>query len=467
MPTQPDHRTVLFIAAAFPPLNSSGTARSAKFVKYLSRFGWRPVVVTVDWEQDSLGNPLDHTLMREIPEDVPVYRSKFFNPAVSLGRVWLSLRSQPDGTSETGAEVRTYSEIQSDEGNRHGRLYRALRRFYHFTIGPAGDELFYWSLKLLPTSLKIARHHRVAAVYVSVSPWTAAILGVLLKHVLRRPLIVDFRDYWTMWAVKGVDPIRDQLNARIERWILRQADRIICVHHAMAADFEMLEPACAGKCRVITNGYDVEDFSGTAFSLSSHGQTEVCPTLLTHTGIAWGDAALPLLQALSQLKREDTGHRLCVNFIGGLPASSLRFINDQQLEDLVHVQKRVPHHEAIERMREADVLLLLIVGNEGGRKWYPGKLFEYMYARRPVLAVAPEGIAARLIHEAGIGLAVAPHETERLTKVLKDIAADVAAFREQYFHPKESVIEQFDRVTLTRKLASVFDEVCLSLDVRA
>jgi glycosyltransferase involved in cell wall biosynthesis len=300
----------------------------------------------------------------------------------------------------------------------------------------------------------------VEAVYVSVSPWTTAVLGVLLKHVLRRPLIVDFRDYWTMWAVKGVDPIRDQLNAYVERWILREADRLICVHQAMADDFEALAPACAGKCRVITNGYDVEDFRGTDFSLSVRGQTSVCPTLLTHTGIAWGDAAIPLLQALSQLKRENAGHRLRVSFVGGLPASSLTFIKDHQLKGLVHVQKRVPHHEAIERMREADVLLLLIVGNEGGRKWYPGKLFEYMYVRRPVLAVAPEGIATRLIHDAGIGLAVAPHETERLTQALKDIAADVAAFREQYFHPKESVIEQFDRVTLTRKLASVLDEVC-------
>jgi glycosyltransferase involved in cell wall biosynthesis len=263
-----------------------------------------------------------------------------------------------------------------------------------------------------------------------------------------------------MWAVKGVDPIRDQLNAYVERWILREADRLICVHQAMADDFEALAPACAGKCRVITNGYDVEDFRGTDFSLSVRGQTSVCPTLLTHTGIAWGDAAIPLLQALSQLKRENAGHRLRVSFVGGLPASSLTFIKDHQLKGLVHVQKRVPHHEAIERMREADVLLLLIVGNEGGRKWYPGKLFEYMYVRRPVLAVAPEGIATRLIHDAGIGLAVAPHETERLTQALKDIAADVAAFREQYFHPKESVIEQFDRVTLTRKLASVLDEVC-------
>lgn len=467
MPNRIGDRAVLFIAAAFPPLNSSGTARSAKFVKYLDRFGWRPVVVTMDWEQDSLGNPLDHALMRDIPAAVPVYRSKFFNPAVSLGRVWSSLRSQPDRTPETWAEVRTYSEIQSDEGNRHGRLYRALRRLYHFTIGPVGDELFYWSLKLLPTCLKIARRHRVAAVYVSVSPWTAAILGVLLKHVWRRPLIVDFRDYWTMWAVKGVDPLRDPLNARVERWILRQADRIICVHHAMADDFERLEPACAGKCRVITNGYDVEDFGGTDFSLSSREQTEVCSSLLTHTGIAWGDAALPLLQALSQLKRENTGHHLRVNFIGGLPASSLRFIQDHQLQDLVYVQKRVPHQEAIERMREADILLLLIVGNEGGRKWYPGKLFEYMYVRRPVLAVAPEGIATQLIQDAGLGLAVAPHETERLTQVLTDIAADVAAFREQYFHPQESVIQQFDRVTLTRKLASVLDEVCPSFDVSA
>jgi len=33
-------RRVLFIAYSYPPINTSGVYRSAKFVKYLPQFGW-------------------------------------------------------------------------------------------------------------------------------------------------------------------------------------------------------------------------------------------------------------------------------------------------------------------------------------------------------------------------------------------------------------------------------------------
>jgi glycosyltransferase involved in cell wall biosynthesis len=238
--------------------------------------------------------------------------------------------------------------------------------------------------------------------------------------------------------------------------VLREADRIVCVHQAMADDLEALEPACVGKCRVITNGYDAEDFSA-AWREIQPLDTGVCQ--LTHTGMAWGDAAMPLLRALNELKTTPIAHRLRVSFVGGLPPSSLQFIKDDQLDEVVDVQPRAPHQEALERMRQAHILLLLLVSNEGGRKWYPGKLFEYMVAGRPVLAVAPEGIATRLIRTVGIGLTVEPHETLRLVETLVEIATDVASFRKQHYHPNEAAIAQFNREALTQKLASVLDEV--------
>jgi hypothetical protein len=77
------------------------------------------------------------------------------------------------------------------------------------------------------------------------------------------------------------------------------------------------------------------------------------------------------------------------------------------------------------------------------------------------LAIAPEGITTNLIHDAGVGVSVEPHDTDQLIKVLREIANDAAAFYRRYYDPKEHVIAQFDRIALTRKLASVLDEVCV------
>jgi glycosyltransferase involved in cell wall biosynthesis len=451
-------RKLLFIALDFPPLNSSGTYRNAKFVKYLSQFGWQPVVVTLDWSSARVDDPLDDSLLQDIPQHVPIIRLPHFNPIFRWHHLLARYRPRSEGRSESV----TLSEV-TDDSRPRGRLYKLARSAYHGALIPVGDVFFYWSFRMLPRCVELARQHKVSAIFVSVSPWTAAILGVMLKRLLRLPLIVDFRDYWTMWAVKETRPIRDRLDARVERWILRRADRIICVHQAMADDFESLEPACAGRCRVITNGYDVEDFPPLPPNECSSG-LDADIGQLTHTGIAWGDAALPLLRALAQLKREGMKKSLRVNFIGGLPSSNLQFITDHQLGEIVQVRSRVSHHEAIQRMRQADVLLLLIVGNEGGRKWYPGKLFEYMHAGRPVLAVAPEGIATQLINEVGIGVAVAPHDAEQIVNVLAEIVADPSAFCQKYYHPAPAAIAQFNRIALTQTLASVLDEVSPSIE---
>lgn len=452
-------RRLLYIALDFPPLNSSGTYRNAKFVKYLGRFGWQPVVVTLDWHQAETDDPLDETLLKEIPTDTPIIRYAPYHPLTSLARRLARNHHQ----RPLPAEARLRTEVTSDEQPR-SRLYRAARSAYHAALAPIGDAFFYWSLRALSRCIEAAAQHRVEAIYVSVSPWTLGILGVLLQGVLRLPLIVDFRDYWTMWAVKQARPFRDRLDASVERWMLRHADRIICVHQAMADDFQTLEPRCQGKCRVITNGYDVDDFRDLqhhAVVLHDHHEPHSHSRVvqLTHTGIAWGDAAQPLLDALIELRRQTGRPNLHVNFVGGLPPSKWQFIHEHQLDGLVHVQKRVSHHEAIRQMLAADVLLLLLVGSEGGRKWYPGKLFEYLYAGRPVLAVAPEGIATALIRQAGVGLVVEPQDTDRLRSVLADIAADVNLFRQTYYHPDQRFIEQFNRITLTQALAAVLNEV--------
>ncbi|RMG48493.1 MAG: glycosyltransferase [Acidobacteria bacterium] len=443
-------RALLYIALDFPPLNSSGTYRNAKFVKYLPRFGWQPVVVTLDWHRERGENPLDAALLEDIPKQTPILRLPPFNPAVTLHR--LIRRRQPEFRDGTA----TLTEIAPDRRPRH-LVYRLTRSLFHAALAPLGDVFFYWNFRALPACLRWARRHRVEAVFVSLSPWTTALLGLMLKRKLGRPLIVDFRDYWTMWAVKGEPTLRDRLDAHVERWILRRADRLICVHHAMARDFQALEPRCTGKCRVITNGYDPDDFPRLD-SIPAPSANPPAPLRLVHAGLVWGDAARPLLEALARLESDLRKH-LRVTFVGGLPPSQIAFVKRHRLDDCVRMEPRVPHRQAIERMCQADLLLLLIVDNEGGRKWYPGKLFEYMYAHRPILAIAPRGIATQLIREAGVGWAVEPQDIDGLTRLLKRLVTERSAVH-GYYHPREDVIARFHRLRLAEALASILDELC-------
>lgn len=445
-------RPVLFIALAFPPQNSSGTFRSVKFVKYLGEFGWEPIVITLDWACVLAPQERDEGLLDDVPPDLPVYRLAPFNPVRALGE---RVRRKLPVVSPSGGEVGpvTYSEVWNEEPPRSWG-YRLLRALYHFGLAPLGDEHFYWIWRALPTCARIARRHQVEAIFVSVSPWTSAMLGVWLKRWLHRPLVLDFRDYWTLWPIKARRPVRDRLDAWAERWVVRAADRLICVHEAMAEDFARLVPETAARSAVIPNGYDAEDFR-TIARVSPEAGT---PTTLVHAGMVWGDAAAPLLDAVAWLK-EQAPASWRVHFVGGLPPSNLRFVRERGLQEVVAIEPRTTHREALARMVAADVLILLITSHEGGKKWLPGKLFEYMAAGRPILAVTPSGLASALIEEAGVGTSVDPRERERLRALLRDAALDPEGFARQFYRPQEAVIRRYERRALTRRLAEILEEI--------
>ncbi len=460
-------RRVLFIALAFPPQNSSGTFRSTKFVKYLGAFGWEPVVITLDWERVLAPEERDETLLDDLPPELPLYRLAPFNPVHALGRRLRRIVSaSPSGAEEAAV---TYSELADERVPRAG-WYRALRTLYHFSLAPVGDEHFYWALRAFPTCVRIARRHAVDVIFVSASPWTSTLLGVWLKRWLHRPLVVDFRDYWTLWPIKARRRVRDRLDAMVERWVLRSADRIICVHEAMVEDFARLVPEAAARCVTITNGYDAEDFlriarafvPGTASDLPTAGDPHRprSQTTLAHTGMVWGDAAAALLEAVAWLKAHTPSPPSWrVRCVGGLPPSNMRFIREHGLCDVVTVEPRTRHRDALAVMVTSDILLLLLPNHEGGRKWYPGKLFEYMAAGRPVLALAPSGLASALIAEAGIGVSVEPRERERVRVLLRWAALDPEGFARQFYHPQMEVIRRYERRELTRHLAETLEDV--------
>ncbi len=454
-------RRVLFIALAFPPQNSSGTFRSTKFVKYLGAFGWEPVVITLDWERVLAPWERDETLLEDLPPELPIYRLAPFNPVHALGRRLRRIFSaSPSGVEEAAI---THSELAEERVPRAG-WYRALRTLYHFSLAPVGDEHFYWAVRAFPACVRIARRHAVDVIFVSASPWTSAVLGVWLKRWLGRPLVVDFRDYWTLWPIKARRRIRDRLDATVERWVLRSADRIICVHEAMVEDFARLVPEVATRCVTITNGYDAEDFRRIARAFAPgtaggpHGQRS--QTTLAHTGMVWGDAAAALLEAVAWLKAHTPSPPSWrVRFVGGLPPSNVRFIREQGLRDVVTVEPRTRHPDALAVMVTSDILLLLLPSHEGGRKWYPGKLFEYMAAGRPVLAIAPSGLASALIAEAGIGVSVEPGEREHVRALLRWAALDPDGFAHQFYHPQMEVIRRYERRELTHHLAETLEDV--------
>jgi glycosyltransferase involved in cell wall biosynthesis len=202
----------------------------------------------------------------------------------------------------------------------------------------------------------------------------------------------------------------------------------------------------------VSNGFDPADFAGEIPPLE--------PGVLAHVGIAWEQSPHPVLKALADLRDSDAlpdGFR--VRFVGGLPPSSFHMVTDLGLENTVEVRPRVAHASAVTAMRSAGCLLLLLVGSQAGGRWYPAKMFEYMASGRPILCVAPEGIAADLVRESGCGVALTPEDHEGLKSTLSGLASDPIAFATRHHRPRKEVIEEFDRRSQAGRLATLLDSL--------
>ncbi len=439
-------RRVLVLAEGFPPLGGSGVQRTTKFVKYLPESGWRCAVLTGDPERDRPGE-LDRSLLAEIPADTLVRRLPFWNPAAALFRRLAPRRS---GGPATFNSLATPTEASIPDGA--GALRRAFRTVRSFLVAPVADGLWYWNRRARGAALAFCREVGASVIYVSGSPFSSMLLGLWLKRRTGLPLVVDFRDPWTLFHPELAHGLRFRLNRHFERQVLVGADAVICNHEPMRADFERIEPRCRGRCTVITNGFDPADFAGPAPAVE--------PGVLAHVGLAWEDSPHPVLRALGALRsRGGLPPAFRLRFLGGLPPSSLDLVGRLGLGDAVAVEARTSHSEATAAMRSAGCLLLLLVGSQAGGKWYPGKLFEYLAAGRPTLCISPPGIAADLVRESGCGVTLGPGDSAGIEKTLAEIAADPVAFAARVFRPRPEVIARFDRRKQAAQLAAILDRV--------
>lgn len=422
---------VLIIAHDFPPIASSGSFRPAKFVKYLPDWGWQPYVLATDRVPGLTDDPI---LMKDIPPTVDVWRvpSAHLTPLDRLESVMRrSLRHEKGTSLLRRLAVAPFSVIQD----------------------PPVDKEIYWALRLIPLALRIIREKKIDVIFTTSPPWSALLTGLMLRALTGLPWVADMRDPWTTEEVRYTMPgWRRAVDSRLERFCLSRANAIIGVNEKWAADLSRIigENGQGSRVRVITNGHDLDDFA----QLGSRSAEKACARLqLVHFGSLYEGGLVPLLNALGCMDPR-VMERLCFDLVGYVHPNDLLSLQASPAGHLFsHHPTRISHHEALARMHSADVLLLLLSFD-----YYPGKIFEYMRVGRPVLALAPNGIAAQLVRTSGIGHVVENTDAGNVAAVLEEIALDYQTFVSRHYHPDLSVIKQFDRRQLAGKLAEILKE---------
>jgi len=375
----------LLVTMYFPPAGGGGVQRPLKLAQYLPALGIETHVLAPD---DPKWVHSDPDL--RIPTHAWVHRVRYLGPRA----------------------MKPAEELRAAEGFERALLQAQVtaRRLL------VPDASVTWNLTAIPAAIRIAKSEGIDAVITTSPPGSVHFVGAAVKKATGAHWVADLRDPLVANPHRRADSFgtkaRQAAAEQVARLVARHADAIACVSDAIAEEVRGLD--ARGIVRTISNGCDFDDFAGLEYHPGERLR-------VTHAGSFFGRRdPRPFLQAL-----KDSGLDVVARFVGDFRASDREWAEALELGDRLQLIDYLPRVESLRCQRDSEALLLLVPDADGrGRGVLSGKVYEYLAAGRPILAVVPpDGAAAELVRETGAGVVVAPNDQRGIRAALEDLHA--------------------------------------------
>ena len=436
---------VLVISYLYPPSEEMGAQACAQIARYLPDYGWTPIVLTVRQPHPDRGRQAEGIRRgTEIRTAVLPHPFAMYRALRSWGR---------------SIQVEPVDEGLPDESRRRSRL-----RYWALSLLAVPDAFTGWIPAAVLAGWRAIRRHRVEHLISSGPPWTSHLVGLMLARLSGLPWTAHFRDPWVMSRVemarfKPVSAQSRRLEAALERMVVTRADTVVCVTEEHAALLRRVHAQTdASKFVTIPNGFDGvewEELAGGDRSDAAEGGSFV----ITYAGTLYDRRTpAPLFRALRALidAGEVDRERIRIDLLGRCDVADGRRVSDLAAEcglsDCVRLTGPLRRSDALRRMTQSDLLLLLA---EGLTLQVPGKTYEYLRAGRPVLALAPEGAVARLLRRTAGTWVIDPADQIGLITALREAYRRWADGTELPA-PDPAAVAAFDRRILAGRFAEVF-----------
>ena len=419
------------IAYHFPPENVMGALRPLGLAKYLPQFGWEPIVLIPQW---SYGSRDDLKKSMNIVE-------------VSPFDIFLYLRGKSH--NQIKAEVKQNPSIPAKGKN----LVRDYIQHQLKTVLAFPDRNNGWTRIAMRAADKILRENDIRCIFTTSSPWTTAVIGKKLKLRHKIPWVADFRDLWSQYHRYSYCALRHLIETQYEKNTLKYADHLVMVSEERAIKWRKLHQD--KKISALTLGFDEDDFRNVPIAQRKD------KFVLTYAGnIKEKHFPEPLLKAIYELIRENRmdRRRVELNFWGVVPERVVEEAKNLGVTDMVHFHPLIPRGEVLKKSRESHVLVLLNWDSPDELGVHPGKLFEYLGARIPILSIGRfPTVVAKVLEQTGAGV----HLTN-FGKLKSYLNKAYDAFCREGSLPYQGRDEEIDLFTyrsISQKLAQILTSV--------
>jgi len=375
---------LLLVAYFFPPCGDTGAARPAAMAKHLERLGHRVTVLTTS-AYGTLADDAQRGVFR-----------------TTDAQLW---RARLQGAQRVGSLY--------DSDSYSGRPHLLSRLLVPEPLVAA------WAPFARRRALRLQGARRFDCVITSSPPESVHLIGRSLRR-RGTPWVADVRDAWTFEPLRPrfPTPVQRALDERLERRWLGAADAVVCVSEPAAAD---LRARGIADPHVIANGWDPD--SAPAAGASSGVQLDPGRISLVYTGRfgSYGRDPAPLLDAIARLAADEPelARRIELVVAGPLTDAERALFARHVSPARIVLAGSLPRERALALQREADALLLIAHPTRSQLLNY--KLFEYLAAGRPILALAGGTEAGRVARSLGAEV-VRADDREAIVGSLRELA---------------------------------------------
>ena len=276
-------------------------------------------------------------------------------------------------------------------------------------------------------------------------PESSHLIGLSLGR--RRPAwVADFRDGWTFEPYRERFPTRSQrqLDHWLEQRVALSAEVTVGATRPIADD---LARRLGAPAIYVPNGWDETNAPKPRPGASRDGEIT-----LVYTGTLsgeWGRDPAPLLEALREVSTE-AGGRLRLVHAGRLRTEEQTLIDQSGASTAVEHLGTLDRAEALALQRSADALVLITSRNSSEAT---GKLFEYLFSGRPIVALAEGSEAARIVRETNTGITVSPDDVSAIAVALRRVVSGELA---RAYAPHD--LDRYTYPGLAEQMAELIEE---------
>jgi len=421
---------VLIITYHFPPRPTVASLRPLGLARYLPEFGWEAVILTAALP----GRPN------------PQFEVVETQHRDSLGWAKRLFKLDPEQTLMAQiAQFKRKLRIRSERSP----LDLLLTAIGEITAYP--DPQKGWQRFAVEAGEDVLQQQPIKAIISTSPPVTSHIIAKRLKDEFKLPWVADFRDLWTQNHYYPYSPLRRMIERRLELETLSAADALVMVSQPAADDLRSLHRQ--KPVHSIPNGFDPAEVNTTPGNLTDK-------FTITYTGNLYPgkQSPAPLFAALRDLITEGSmdASDMEVRFYGPEAGWIDKQAERYGLTGIVRQFGMVPREIALNKQRESQLLLLLKWSDTQQRGVYTAKIFEYLAARRPVLAVGgfPD-VVDQLLEETKAG--VSGQTGEEIKALLLRLYQEYKLTGAVSYSGDEAEASKYSHREMAKKFASILD----------